>query len=34
MSYMSSTSRERVEPRDMTVTVRVLVPMSEKLSVT
>ena len=34
MSYISSTSRVRVEPRAMTETVRVLVPMLEKLSVT
>ena len=33
-SYMSSASRDRVDPRDITVTVRVLVPRSEKLSVT
>ena len=34
MRYMSSTLRLRVEPRDWTVTVRVSVPRSEKLSVT
>ena len=34
MLYMSSTLRLRVEPRDWTVTVRVSVPRSEKLSVT